>query len=49
LNPGRAMTLCCTANSPRSTRLMASASGKAALGPESIVFGTTILPTKPIA
>src|SRR5580658_10653239 len=40
LKCGLATTLCCAAKSPSSSRFMASASGRAALEPESIVFGT---------
>src|ERR1700728_187712 len=49
LKPGLAMTLCCTAKSPSNSRVTASASGRVAPGPESIVLGTTRLPTKPMA
>ena len=47
LNPGRAMTLCGTAKSPRSTRSTASAIGRDPRNPESIDFGTIELEARP--
>jgi hypothetical protein len=49
LNERRAMTLCCTANRPSSSRLTISASASGAGAPLSIDLGTATLPTKPIA
>src|SRR5713226_9769329 len=46
LNPCRAITLCCTANSPSSMVLMSTLSISGPAMPESIDFGTTRLPTK---
>ena len=49
LKPCRAITLCCTANKPSSMVLMSALSISGPGIPESIDFGTTQLPTKPIA
>ena len=49
LNPGRAITLCCTANSDSNPRSIASAVGQGSVGPESSDFGTTMFPRNPIA
>src|SRR5882757_5061402 len=48
LNPCRAITLCCTANRPSSMTLMSTLSISGPVVPESIDFGTTQLPTKPM-
>src|SRR6266851_5904590 len=49
LKPCRAITLCCTANRPSSMVLTSTLSINGPAVPESIDFGTTQLPTKPIA
>ena len=49
LKPGRAITLCWTANTPSSAALISSDTTRSPSGPVSIAFGTSQLPTKPIA
>src|SRR6266702_137797 len=49
LKPCRAITLCCTANNPSSMVLRITLSIRGPAVPVSIDFGTTQLPTKPIA
>ena len=49
LNAGRAITLCWMANNPRRKKLIISEGITEATSPESIVLGTNILPTKPMA
>jgi hypothetical protein len=43
------MTLCWTANRPSNSRSTANASASGTGGPESMDFGTTRLPTNPMA
>jgi hypothetical protein len=47
LNHGRAMTLCCTANRPRSAASIATASATADSGPSSTPLGTTAFARNP--
>src|ERR1700739_424589 len=49
LNHCRAITLCCTANSPSSAALTASASPNGICAPESMDFSTPKFPRNPIA
>jgi hypothetical protein len=49
LNPGRAITLCCTANKPSNITSMTTLSLSGPTVPESIDFGTIRLPANPIA
>jgi hypothetical protein len=49
LNHGRAMTECCSANIASTDILINSDMPKSPSAPESIDFGTSRLPTKPIA
>src|SRR5687767_3625951 len=49
LNQGRAIMLCCSANTASRAVLTASAVDMGPLGPESIDFGTPKFPRKPIA
>lgn len=48
LKPGRAITLCWIAKRPRNTAFISRAWAKGPSTPESIDFGTSMLPTKPL-